>query len=76
MPVITLGSGNYIQDAKSGIITYWQRIDMPKIAKILATGRFEDKVEVVIDNDKLDLLLVAAHCVWLSCASSPFSRPS
>ena len=53
MPVITLGSGNYIQDVKSGIITYCQRIDMSKIAKILATGRFEEKVEVVIDNDKL-----------------------
>ena len=26
---------------------------MSKIAKILATGRFEEKVEVVIDNDKL-----------------------
>ena len=53
MPLITLGSGNYIQDVKSGIITNWQRIDMSKIAKILATGRFEEKVEVVIDNDKL-----------------------
>ena len=53
MPVITLGSGNYIQDVKSGIITYCQRIDMSKIAKILATGRFDKKVEVVIDNDKL-----------------------
>ena len=53
MPVITLGSGNYIQDVKSGIITYCQRIDMSKIAKILATGRFEEKVDVVIDNDKL-----------------------
>ena len=53
MPVITLGSGNYIQDGKSGIITYYRRIDMSRIAKILATGRFEEKVEVVIDNDKL-----------------------
>ena len=54
MPVITLGSGNYIQDVKSGIITkVRQRIDMSKIAKILATGRFEEKVEVVINNDKL-----------------------
>ena len=35
MPVITMGSGNYIQDVKSGIITYCQRIDMSKIAKIL-----------------------------------------
>ena len=26
---------------------------MSKIAKILATGHFEEKVEVVIDNDKL-----------------------
>ena len=53
MPVITMGSGNYIQYVKSGIITYCQRIDMSKIFKILATGRFEEKVEVVIDNDEL-----------------------
>ena len=26
---------------------------MSKISKILATGRFEEKVEVVIDNDRL-----------------------
>ena len=51
--MITLEFGNYIQDVKSGIITYCQRIDLSKIAKILATGRFEEKVEVVIDNDKL-----------------------
>ena len=53
MPVITFGSGNYIQDVMSGIIIYCQRIDMSKIAKILATGQFEEKVEVVIDKDKL-----------------------
>ena len=53
MPMITMGSGNYIQDVKFGIITHCQRIDMSKIAKILVTGRFEEKVEVVIDNDKL-----------------------
>ena len=53
MPTITMGSGNYIQDVKFGIITYCQRMDMSKIAKILATGCFEEKVEVVIDNDRL-----------------------
>ena len=50
MPVITLGSGNYIQDVKSGIINYCQRIDMSEIAKILATGRFEEKVESTTIN--------------------------
>ena len=50
---IGIHTGNYIQDGKSGIITYYRRIDMSRIAKILATGRFEEKVEVVIDNDKL-----------------------
>ena len=56
--MITLGSGNYIQDVKSGIITYCQGMDMFKIAKILATRRFKKKVEVVIDNDKLTSLSV------------------
>ena len=51
--MITMGSGNYVQDVKFGIITYCQRIDMSKIVKILTTGNFEENVEITIDNDKL-----------------------
>ena len=53
MPMITMGSGNYIQDVKSGIVTYCQRIDMFKIVKILTTRHFEENVVIAIDNDKL-----------------------
>ena len=51
--MITMGSDNYIQDVKLDIITYYQRIDMPKIVKILTTGHSEEIVEIAIDNDKL-----------------------
>ena len=53
MPMITMGSGNYIQDVKLGIITYCQRIVMSKIIKILTTGHSKENVEIAIDNDKL-----------------------
>ena len=48
-----MGSDNYIQDVKLDIITYYQRIDMSKIVKILTTGHSEEIVEIAIDNDKL-----------------------
>ena len=53
MPVITMGSSNYVQNVKSSIITYCERSDVSKIVKLLITGHFEENIEVLTDNDKL-----------------------